>query len=229
MRLIRWAGALVLAAILAGAFLYYRVSGPYQRFQGTIYVDLARGTSTAGMASELANAGVIRSPLDFWIARLLNSGKVLQAGEYAFSQPASALEVFGRIARGDIFYLDLVVPEGRNIFDIAAAAEQLGVFPAADFLKAARDPALIRDLDPQAPTLEGYLFPSTYRLNRHTTPELLCRMMTERFRAAWRNLHADQPVSTIPLRWHRSSKRRGNCPRSGRSSPPSSTTASVWA
>jgi UPF0755 protein len=104
------------------------------------------------------------------------------------------VEVVGRIARGDVFYYELVVPEGKNVFDIAAAVEQLGLFPASKFLEAARDPALIRDLDPQAPTLEGYLFPNTYRLSRHTTPERLCRIMTGKFREAWRSLHTTAGV-----------------------------------
>ena len=99
-----------------------------------------------------------------------------------------------RIARGDIFYYELVIPEGRNLFDIAAAAEQLGLFPAPKFLEAARNPALIRDLDPQAPTLEGYLFPDTYKLSRHTTPDRLCRLMTGKFRDAWRSLHTTADV-----------------------------------
>ena len=112
----------------------------------------------------------------------------MQAGEYRFDRPASALEVFRRIARGDIFYYELVVPEGRNMFEIGAEAEHLGLFGASEFLKAAQDPSMIRDLDPVAPTLEGYLFPDTYKLSRHTTPEKLCRLMTGRFRDTWRGL-----------------------------------------
>jgi UPF0755 protein len=119
---------------------------------------------------------------------------VLQAGEYRFAQPASTVEVADRIARGDIFAIELVVPEGKNMFDIAAAAEQLGLFPAEEFLKAARNPAMIRDLDPQAPTLEGYLFPNTYKLGRKTTPERLCRAMTAKFREVWHSLKTDADV-----------------------------------
>ena len=47
---------------------------------------------------------------------------------------------------------------------------------------------MIRDLDPQAPTLEGYLFPNTYKLSRHTTPERLCHIMTGKFREVWKRL-----------------------------------------
>jgi UPF0755 protein len=131
----------------------------------------------------------VRSRWDFLLARLTGGTRVLQAGEYRFNRAASPLEVVSRIARGDIFYYELVIPEGRNLFDIAAAAGQLGLFPADKFLEAARNPALIRDLDPQAPTLEGYLFPDTYKLSRHTTPDRLCRLMTGKFRDAWRSLH----------------------------------------
>lgn len=192
MRFVRSAGPFlavaILAAILAGALLFHRVTRPYQGFTGTAYVDLPRGTSTGAMAQLLSQAGVVASRWDFILARLANRGRVLQAGEYRFDHPASALEVFRRIARGDIFYYTLTVPEGRNMFDIGAAAEDLGLFSAPEFLKAARDPSPIRDLDPQAPTLEGYLFPNTYKLSRHTTPEKLCRMMTDKFRETWRSL-----------------------------------------
>jgi UPF0755 protein len=181
-------------AVLAGGFLIYRALAPYQGFSGEIFVDVPRGTSTDGIARLLADAGVVRTRYDFLLARLAERGRVLQAGEYRFNHAASAVEVFDRIARGDIFAFELVVPEGKNMFDIAAIAEQLGLFPAAKFLEAARNPAMIRDLDPQAPTLEGYLFPNTYKLSRHTTPDRLCHIMTGKFRDVWKGLKTSADV-----------------------------------
>ena len=78
----------------------------------------------------------------------LFGGRVLQAGEYRFEHAASALDVVDRIERGDIFYYTLVAPEGKNMFDLAQLAAQLGLFNADAFLTAARNPAMIRDLDP---------------------------------------------------------------------------------
>jgi UPF0755 protein len=184
MRLARTTGRLLLLAILAAGFLAYRLIRPYQGFQGETFVDIPRGASTATMAGMLAEAGVVRSRWDFLLARLAKRGRVVQAGEYRFNHPASPVEVLGRIARGDIFFYELVVPEGKNMFDIAAAVEQLGLFKASRFLAAAGSPALIHDLDPLAPSLEGYLFPDTYKLSRHTTPDDLCRRMTTKFREA---------------------------------------------
>jgi UPF0755 protein len=114
----------------------------------------------------------------------------LQAGEYRFASPASTLEVYTRIARGDVFYFELAIPEGLNMFDIASVVERVGLMASATFLTAARNPSLIRDLDGQAPTLEGYLFPDTYRVTRHTTAQELCRILTQRFRAEWKRIGA---------------------------------------
>jgi len=188
MKLARGLGVAVLAAAAVAGWCAWRLTQPYQTFAGETFVEYPRGSSSRTLATELARAGVVRSQWDFLLARALSPSSVLQAGEYRFNRPASPLEVLSRIARGDSFYYTLTVPEGRNIFDIASAAASLGLFSANEFLDRARDPSLIRDLDPGAPTLEGYLFPSTYRLGRHTTAAGLCRMMTARFRDAWGRL-----------------------------------------
>jgi UPF0755 protein len=146
------------------------------------------------MSEMLQQTGVIQSSWQFQLARAINPRAKLQAGEYRFSEPASVWTVFDRIARGDIFYYELRVPEGSNQFDIAAAIEQLGLMKAKDFLKVAADPKLIRDLDPKAPSLEGYLFPATYRITKHTTAAQVSKQMTDRFRTAWKELGGDQNV-----------------------------------
>jgi UPF0755 protein len=195
MRLLRRLGCLVLLAALAAGFAAYRLMAPYQGFAGETFVEFPRGTSTDGIADRLAAAGVVRSRWDFLLARAVERGRVLQAGEYRFNRAASPLEIVRRIARGDVFYYTLVVPEGQNIFDIAQSAGSLGLFPSSAFLAAARNPAMIRDIDPAALTLEGYLFPQTYNLTRHATPDSVCRMMTAKFREVWRALAAKAPAT----------------------------------
>jgi UPF0755 protein len=172
----------------AGAYLANRLTQPWQGFTDPVLVELPRGTSTSRMASILSEHGVIARPWLFLAARMVRRGARLQAGEYLFSKAASPLDVFGRIERGDIYYMELLVPEGFNMFDVADAVGKLGVVSAAAFLEAARDPSLIRDLDPNAETLEGYLFPNTYRVYRRTTAREICRMMTNEFRARWGTL-----------------------------------------
>ena len=200
MSLMRGAGVLVVVVLAAAGTAAYRLATPYRGFQADVFVEIPRGAGTGSIAERLAEAGVVRSRWDFLLARMVEPGLVLQAGEYRFQNPATTLDVMRRIARGDVFYYTLVIPEGKNMFDIAWPRLALGLFDEKAFLTAARDSSLISDLDPHAPTLEGYLFPGSYRLARQTSPRLLCQKMTERFREVWRGLHADTDVhDTVTL------------------------------
>jgi UPF0755 protein len=190
MRWLKFLALLLVSGVGGAAAVYYLISKPYARFQNEVFVEIPRGASTRGIASKLAEAGVIEYPWKFLVARAFRHGTKLQAGEYRFASPASTLEVYARIARGDVFYFELAIPEGLNMFDIASVIERVGLMPSATFLAAARKPSLIRDLDGQAPTLEGYLFPDTYRVTRDTTAGELCRILTARFRDKWKPIGA---------------------------------------
>jgi UPF0755 protein len=180
--------AFVVLGTIAGGLAYLSLNASYQGFREPVILDFPKGTSARDMAAELKQNGVIRYSWQFLLARALHSGKKLQAGEYQFARADSPANILNRIARGDVFYYELVVPEGSNIFDITASLGQFDFLKASDFLRAARDPSLIHDLAPDAPTLEGYLFPATYRITRATTVKQLCAMMTSQFRKQWREL-----------------------------------------
>lgn len=185
MRLGPRVGLLIAAAAM---LLAYGLAEPYANFLGTVYVDLDKGMPARKLAERLADAGVIRYAWLFLAVRALHPSARVQAGEYEFHGPESVWRVFDRVRRGDVYYFELTVPEGSNIFDIAALLNQAGLVPAAEFLASAADPRMVRDLDPAAPSLEGYLFPSTYRINHVTTAEELCRQMTAEFRRHWKQL-----------------------------------------
>jgi UPF0755 protein len=186
--LIRLLLSAVLAALLAGGAAAWSLFTPFQGFPDSAFVDIEKGIGTRGIAAELAHAGAVRFSWQFLAVRLLRPSARLQAGEYHFSQPDSAWRVFDRIVRGDVFYYELTVPEGSNMLDISTEVDRLGFLSGDDFLKAAHNPASIHDLAPTAPTLEGYLFPSTYHVTRRTGVRQLCRMMTDEFRRRWRTL-----------------------------------------
>jgi UPF0755 protein len=181
-KLLACALVVLIVALAAVASLSHR----YAAFPGEAFVDIPKGTGTRQVARLLARAGVIQFQWQFLSVRAFFPRATLMAGEYHFSRPASTWEVFDRLARGNVFFHELVVPEGSNIYDIAGALDRLGTHAAHGFVEAAGDASLIRDLAPGARNLEGYLFPATYRVTRHTTAPELCAEMTSRFRRAWR-------------------------------------------
>ena len=163
-------------------------------------VDIPAGTGSADIAARLQAAGVIRSRYLFLLQRRI-SGGTLKAGVYRIEKPQTVLETYAHIARGDVFTITLVIPEGFNIFDIAAAVQAAGLGDAQTFLAAERaDTKLIADLSPDAASLEGFLFPDTYRFSPHATPAQMLAVMVHRFRqqAAALNLPAD-PARIVTL------------------------------
>jgi UPF0755 protein len=172
---------LTLLVAAVAAWLIYAPFGPAAN-ANPIYVDIAPGTGTQSIAAQLQNAGAIRSHYAFLILREFKAG-TLKAGEYRFDHPAPVTEVYARIARGDVFTVAVTIPEGYNIFDIADAVAKAGLVPHDQFLAAERkDTNLIADLSPHAASLEGFLFPDTYRFPHHVTPEKILSTMVARFR-----------------------------------------------
>ena len=148
------------------------------------FVEVPTGTSAVRIGKILESAGIVRTRFAFDVVRTWKRG-TLRAGEYRFDRPATVLEVYTRIERGDVYTKTVTVPEGSSMFDIALRLEQAGFGTQQDFLaEATRQTALIADLDPRAKSLEGYLFPDTYHFARKATPEQIATAMVKRFRQA---------------------------------------------
>ncbi len=155
---------------------------PVQPQQTTFFL-LRPGWSTRHIARDLQKQGIIRSSAAFLMVDYAKGLRTLKAGEYKFDQSASAFEVWRRLTVGDVYARTVVVPEGYNMFDVATAVEQAGLGPASDFLIAARnDLFLLKDIDPDAKSLEGYLFPDTYQFTRINTSHEIAAAMVHRFR-----------------------------------------------
>lgn len=183
-RILVWTlGALLLVLAATAGWLYYSVSQPYRGYEGAEqFVEIPTGSGSAAMGRRLAEAGVVRSATTFRIAVWLQgSGRRLQAGDYRFDRPMSASEVADKIARGDVYTRAITFREGLTIREMAAQFESGGFGAASDFIEAARNAELIRNLDPHARDLEGYLFPDTYMLPRRATAADLVGRMVARF------------------------------------------------
>lgn len=184
---------LLMGLAAAGAWL---ILAPYGPTSETL-VQIAPGSSSVRIARQLEEAGVLRSHSAFYVLRWFRHG-VLRAGTYKFDHPAPASEVYSRIARGDVYTIALTVPEGANIFDIATRVQQAGLGTRQEFLRAAVNEAgLVADIDPQAKSLEGYLFPDTYRFSPPVSASAMAAAMVRRFRAAAQEIGLNENVHAV--------------------------------
>jgi len=177
----------------AGAWLLVTPFGP----ETETFVDVPTGSTTARIGQQLERAGIVRSRYAFDLLRWWKRG-TLRAGEYRFDHPATVTEVYARIVRGDVFTKTVIIPEGASIFEIAARLEQAGFGTKQQFLDAqASQASLIADLDPEATSLEGYLFPDTYFFARKATPAQICATMVRRFRVVAAQLGLKENVHRV--------------------------------
>ena len=179
------------------------LTGPQgESLEYPIELEVPRGTGASAISRRLQEAGFLpgRQRLA-WVAWLAFEGRAAQlhAGEYLIEEPRSPEQLAQMLAEGRVRLHALTVPEGLTLEQTAEVLAAGGLWSEAELEAAFRDPAPIRDLDPQAPDLEGYLFPETYHFPRGAPPERVARVLVERFRAVWDELGGPERSQALGL------------------------------
>ena len=205
---------LLFGAVAVGLLcLAHDLLSPYRGYSGNMLLVIEPGWSASQAADLLLARGVLRHRLPFllryWAGR---PRRALRAGEYLFDRPLRPIDVYRRLVQGDVFLHPVVIPEGSDRFDIARILNlRLGIDPA-QFFRITQQAAAIRDLDPSAPSLEGYLFPDTYRFPRGVSAATVVITMLARFRHIVATRFANQglsPASPSPPQIGRGTKDGG--------------------
>jgi UPF0755 protein len=185
----------VLGAI--GIWLRSELEAPYYHNAAPeTFVDIPRGASNSEIADLLVTSGVLRTRLPFLLyLRYADLGRRIQAGEYRFSVSSTPKQIAQRLAKGDIYFRALTVPEGLTAEEVIELAAKNSLGKRAEMEQALLKTEWIRDLDPHAQNLEGYLFPETYRFGRKADSETIIKTMVRQFRAK-----LNRTMETYPLR-----------------------------
>ncbi|MTB50776.1 endolytic transglycosylase MltG [Lewinella sp. W8] len=170
------------------------------------YVTIDYGASPNKIIATLTERGIIQSPRATKLyLRFINRSVTLQAGDYVFPSPVSPLGVIDILGQGRKRTENLTILEGWTRFEIAEAIakkfpDETAADPAA-VLELMNDATLIRDLDPKATSLEGYLYPDTYAIEVGSSPREVIRRLVRQFREVW------QPA------WNDRARELGRSPR----------------
>ncbi len=141
-------------------------------------VEIAKGTSLHQVAATLEREGVIRSRLAFVVlAKLTFADRRIRPGDYAFHAGMRPMEILSDLEEGRVTLHQVTFPEGFTVAQIAERVAAHGLADRDEFLQASRDAAFMRTLDVAAPSLEGYLFPTTYRFAKNSPPRDMIRTM----------------------------------------------------
>ena len=179
----------VLILIALYAWVNHELHSPVAHTQAGQYIEIPRGSTPDEIINRLSMLGIIRRG---WLVRiyirLTDVGSNLKAGEYRFSTPISPLQVIKKLQDGEQRLSRLTIVEGWTRWDIAAQLARIPELRLRDVdeaLALMNDTSLIKDIDPEAKNLEGYLFPDTYSFPPDVTPKQVIETMVKRFKTVW--------------------------------------------
>ncbi len=156
-----------------------------------VLVRLPRGSGLRQTAAILARSGVVDHPGLFVLAaRLGGRAGCLRAGEYRLSPAMSYRQILEILCAGRVVLYRLTIPEGFTMYQIVERTAQEGLLDREQALALLHDQRFIQGLGIQARSLEGFLFPTTYRLPRGLGARAVLAMMVRRFQEVWRPLQA---------------------------------------
>ncbi len=187
-----WLGILLL--LLAGPaifslWLYRELHTLVAHGKANDYIEIPRRSNPESITTKLLSEGVIRRtwPLLLYI-KITGSAKLIKAGEYRFPSPITPLGVLKKLEEGEQRLSRFTVIEGWTRWDIADSlshVDELHLRDSNEALGLMDETSAIRDLDPAATNLEGYLFPATYSYPVDTKPAAVIAGMVKRFRQEW--------------------------------------------
>ena len=178
--------------MIGGAFwLRSEIYAPYQHDAAKKTITIEPGASTSSIVARLYQEGILKYELPtlIWL-RFFPKSKKFKAGDYEFKSPISPHEVIDQLIRGSLNTKQFTIPEGFNRFDIGRTLYSLSLKEPPpprleDIQVLLKNTSLIADLDPQATSLEGFLFPDTYDYTPSTKRAQLVEAMVRRFREVY--------------------------------------------
>ncbi|HUP66461.1 MAG TPA: endolytic transglycosylase MltG [Thermoanaerobaculia bacterium] len=168
-----------------GFFLHRALNTPYRGYQeAPVLVEVERGSNSGEILEKLRSKGVLRDdfvPLVY--LKTLRRGASLKAGVYEFKEEMTPIAVIDKLARGDVIFRTVVLREGLDRFAVGAIMAEAGFGTTEEWNEVTGSGELVRDFDPVADSLEGYLFPDTYKLTPGTATSRIAEILVQNFRS----------------------------------------------
>lgn len=180
--------AFLIILLIAGlATTYFYIKWPVEH--PDVEMTINAGTSVRRISDVLEQKGVVKCAPCFrlYITVMGNASK-LRAGDYEFESGLSASEVITKLLTGDFKTYKITFVEGWTVDQMAEYLKTIPFIEGTDFAEKfaqlTKDKEFIENLNIgwETPTLEGYLFPSTYQVYKLKEPEKLIFLMVNEFK-----------------------------------------------
>jgi UPF0755 protein len=155
----------------------------------TVTVDIPTGSSFLKITEILSDAGIVRNRTFFYSLALVKTAiRSIRAGEYEFSTSMTPSVVIDMLLHGEIKKYVVTIPEDLSVKEIAARLSEYRLVDEKTFFKLARDAEFLKAMGIKAVSVEGYLFPETYYLDRSMSTRQIMKIMVNEF---WKKVSPD--------------------------------------
>lgn len=169
----------------------------------TLAFEIEPGDSFGRVAATLEEEGLIRSArVTRWFAKSEDLASSLKIGEYELSAAQSTPEILDVLVRGRVQTHPVVIPEGLRATEIADRLAEAGLADREAFLEIVFDPASPARFGVEGSSLEGYLFPESYRFARGVPEDRIAQAMVEEFLRVYGELVPDPSEAPLSMREH---------------------------
>lgn len=194
---------LIFTLVIAPLFALCLISGTVyflyqQKYTGPETVFTVNAGDTFGQVNaRLSAEGLISNPRLFhWLARYQGVMEKLRAGPFVIKTQSTMSEVLETLVYGQPMLLSVTIPEGKNMYQVAEILSQAGFGKSEDYLDLMRDEEFLAFLGIDGPTIEGYLFPETYKFVPNTSPKEILISMVQLFKRKVSDIHLNHPFLT---------------------------------
>ena len=198
-------GSVVVTAAL-GVFLLFRaLRYPHERRAGSgaeVAVTIESGMSFPRIAGRLSESGVIDRPRWFRLYAMQRGVTTkVRSGDFVFRDNLSPEEVLDTLLAGvEEVMVSVTIPEGIHMLEVFQIFELAEVASAAELEVLARDPKFLAARGVVGETIEGYLFPETYKFKVPTPPEVVLETLLKQHRIVWDRVRRQNARSLDSLR-----------------------------
>jgi len=185
----------LLFAVGIGIAAYYYAFMPLGESEETVQITIERGTSARAVADSLETHGVVTSGQAlFYYLRYSGISSKIQSGLFTFIKGEGALSASKKLTKPQTIDKSVFIKEGFTVEQTAGRfAAEMGI-DSAEFVRLCGDAEFIKSTGIEANSLEGYLFPDTYRFSESCDAALIIRRMTARFKEVWAAVAGDSAI-----------------------------------
>ena len=166
---------------LAGFHVYRLWTTPYTG--SAVNFKISQGESFGHINYRLAEAGLISNARLFhYFNRYKKTLNSYKSGTFEIPPGATMEEIHKQLISGSPLSVGLTIPEGKNMYEIGKILEGHKLCSYQDFIALAKDAEFMNELNVPAGTVEGYLYPETYRFSPDVDAKTIMKTMVHEFK-----------------------------------------------